>query len=502
MHEDGSFHTPRTSIVALENTHNNAGGTVWPLDELRAVVATARELGLKLHLDGARLMNAAVALAGSGGADRRSLFDTVTLCLSKGLGCPLGALIAGSARADAPRADGEAPLRRRDAPGRHRRGGGLYALDHNVERLAEDHARARRLAEGWAEPGLPVDLERVQTNFVQLDVGALGLGEWEAVGRVRDAGVALSRTMRPGFLRAVTHLDLTDDDIDRAVELVPAGARSACPRLTPARSTGCSQERQADRLPSVAGGGRAQGRACLVERRRRRRLRRGPRRDAGYAVPHRLDHEDVHRDGDHAAPRRRSARSRRPPRTARRRDRERHADDPSHALRTSRDCSARRGRCSSTGESPTEDELVASMSEVEFVLGPRAGASLLEPRVRAARPGRRAQERPAVHAVRRRADHRAARPDAHDVDAAGAEGAGLPRRRVRAHRVDRAGDRPRRRRRRRGSSGRRSRTSAAGRRSSRGGADGVLAADDDRGDVVPAGHVLPATTGCSAGGSG
>jgi threonine aldolase len=220
MHEDGSFHTPRTSVVALENTHNNAGGTVWPLDELREVTSTARVLGLKLHLDGARLMNAAVA-SQVPASDFGSLFDTVTLCLSKGLGCPLGALIAGSAE-----------LMHRARMEKHRMGGamrqagivaaaGIYALDHNVERLAEDHARARRLAEAWAEQGLPVDLERVQTNFVHLEARALGLGEWEAVGLVRDTGVAISRTMRPGFLRAVTHLDLTDDDIDRAAELVP-----------------------------------------------------------------------------------------------------------------------------------------------------------------------------------------------------------------------------------------------------------------------------------------
>jgi threonine aldolase len=220
MHEDGSFHTPRTSVVALENTHNNAGGTIWPLEELSEVTSTARQLGLKLHLDGARLMNAAVA-SNVPAARLGALFDTVTLCLSKGLGCPLGALIAGSSE-----------LMHRARMEKHRMGGamrqagivaaaGLYALDHNVERLAEDHARARRLAEAWAEQGLPVDLERVQTNFVHLQASALGLGEWEAVGLVRDAGVALSRTMRPGFLRAVTHLDLTDDDIERAVQLVP-----------------------------------------------------------------------------------------------------------------------------------------------------------------------------------------------------------------------------------------------------------------------------------------
>jgi threonine aldolase len=220
MHQDGSFHTPRTSVVALENTHNNAGGTVWPLEELRDVTSTTRELELKLHLDGARLMNAAVA-SGVSAAELGSLFDTVTLCLSKGLGCPLGALIAGSSE-----------LMHKARMEKHRMGGamrqagivaaaGLYALDHNIERLADDHARARRLAEAWAERGLPVDLERVQTNFVHLEVTALGLGEWDAVGLVRDAGVAISRTMRPGFLRAVTHLDLTDDDIDQAAELVP-----------------------------------------------------------------------------------------------------------------------------------------------------------------------------------------------------------------------------------------------------------------------------------------
>jgi threonine aldolase len=226
MHEDGSFHTPRTSVVALENTHNNAGGTVWPVDELFRVVATARELGLKLHLDGARLLNAAIA-CGVRANELGAPFDTVSLCLSKGLGCPLGALIAGSA-------DLMLAARRE----KHRFGGamrqagivaaaGLFALDHNVERLADDHARARRLAEAWAAQGVPIELERVQSNFVQIDVQALGLGEWEAVDALGERGVGLSRTMRPGVLRAVTHLDLTDDDIERALELVPEvlGAR-------------------------------------------------------------------------------------------------------------------------------------------------------------------------------------------------------------------------------------------------------------------------------------
>jgi threonine aldolase len=216
---DGDFWTPGASVLALENTHNTAGGTVWPLDELRAVVGVARELGLHVHLDGARVMNAAVA-SGVPASEFCRLFDTVTICLSKGLGCPLGALVAGSAE-----------LMYRARVEKHRFGGamrqagivaaaGLYALDHNVERLAEDHARARRLGEAWAAAGLPVDLELVQSNFVQVDVAALGLGEEEAVALIREQGVLLSRT-RPGTLRAVTHLDLDDDDIERALVAVP-----------------------------------------------------------------------------------------------------------------------------------------------------------------------------------------------------------------------------------------------------------------------------------------
>jgi threonine aldolase len=223
--EDGAFWTPRTSILALEVPHNTAGGTVWPLDDLRELVGVARELGIRTHLDGARLMNAAVA-AGVRPAAYASLFDTATLCLSKGLGCPLGALVAGSH-----------DLMHEARMWKHRFGGamrqagivaaaGVYALDHHVDRLADDHARARRLADGWADAGLPIDLELVQTNFVQVDVGALGLGEHEALDRMRMAGVALSRTMKPGVLRAVTHLDIDDDDVERALELVPHALRA------------------------------------------------------------------------------------------------------------------------------------------------------------------------------------------------------------------------------------------------------------------------------------
>jgi threonine aldolase len=217
--KDGEFWTPSLSVLALENTHNTAGGAVWPLAQLHETVGAARALGLRTHLDGARLLNAAVA-SGVSAAEIAAPFDTVTLCLSKGLGCPLGALIAGSRE-----------LMHRARIEKHRFGGamrqagivaaaGIYALDHNVERLADDHARARRLAEGWAAAGLPVDLELVQTNFVQLDLARVRLGEREALERTRAEGVLLSQT-KPGVLRAVTSLAVDDDGIDHALEAVP-----------------------------------------------------------------------------------------------------------------------------------------------------------------------------------------------------------------------------------------------------------------------------------------
>jgi threonine aldolase len=210
----------RAAVVALENTHNSSGGRCWPLDEIEAITTLARERGLRTHLDGARLLNAAVA-TGTAPSTIGQHFDTVTLCLSKGLGCPLGALLAGSAET-IERAWHEKHL----FGGAMRQAGivaaaGVYALDHHVDRLAEDHARARRLAEGWYTAGLPVDLDHVETNFVQVDVGRLGLGRDEALTRLREAGVGLSSTIHPTVLRAVTHLDVDDEAIDRAVALAP-----------------------------------------------------------------------------------------------------------------------------------------------------------------------------------------------------------------------------------------------------------------------------------------
>jgi threonine aldolase len=211
----------RAAVLVLENTHNLAGGRVWPLDELDAVVAAARAGGLAVHLDGARLLNAAVAL-GVPAATIGSRVDTVTLCLSKGLGCPLGAILAGPADLL------EAAWRQKFLFGGAMRqtgviaAAGLYALDHHVERLSIDHERARRLAEGWHAEGIPVELDRVETNFVQIDTSRLELSRGEVLAALREAGIALSPTYGDTHLRAVTHLDLDDADIDRALEVVPA----------------------------------------------------------------------------------------------------------------------------------------------------------------------------------------------------------------------------------------------------------------------------------------
>jgi threonine aldolase len=213
-----SVHVAPTRIVAIENTHNSAGGRAWPLEEVDAIVATCREHDLAVHLDGARLVNAAIA-SGVESARIGGGFDTVTLCFSKGLGCPLGALIAGSHE-----------LMQAARRGKHFFGGAmrqagivaaaaLYALDHHVDRIADDHARARRLGEGLVDAGVQVDLEQVETNFVQIDVGP---ERADAIERLKENGVLVSTTVHPTVVRAVAHLDITDEDIETALAAIPA----------------------------------------------------------------------------------------------------------------------------------------------------------------------------------------------------------------------------------------------------------------------------------------
>ena len=193
------------SVLVLENTHNESGGRVWPLTEFRDVAAAARERGAAVHLDGTRLFNAAVA-AGLEPLAWGALADTVTICFSKGLGCPFGAILAGSAETIERAWEGKflfgGALRQSGIAAAAM----LYALDHHVERLADDHARARRLA-----AGIGIDPATVETNFVPIP-DEPGLTE-----RLLERGIAVS-DLRPGWLRAVTHLDVGDDEIEQAIE--------------------------------------------------------------------------------------------------------------------------------------------------------------------------------------------------------------------------------------------------------------------------------------------
>ena len=207
-------HYARTRLVCVENTHNAGGGTVWTREEVEEVAGAARENGLLLHLDGARLMNA-VAASGRPAREVVAPFDSVTLCLSKGLGCPVGAVLAGS------RAFIEAAWRPKHLLGGAMRqsgilaAAGLYALEHNLGRLHEDHANAHRLAEGLAGIGrVKINTARVQSNLVFFSVD--GLTGAEARAQMEARGVRLSGSY--GTLRAVTHLDVSGEDIERAVE--------------------------------------------------------------------------------------------------------------------------------------------------------------------------------------------------------------------------------------------------------------------------------------------
>jgi len=210
---------PRTRLVAVENTHNRGGGRVWPRAQVDAVAARARALGLALHLDGARVWNAAVA---SGRPERElaAPFETVSACFSKGLGAPIGSVIAGG------RDDIERARRFRKMLGGGMRQVGilcaaaLYALDHHRVRLADDHARARRLAEGLAGlPGVRLDPAAVETNIVIFEV--VGLTAAELAARVEASGVRL-HAIAPTRLRAVTHLDVDAAGIERALAAVRA----------------------------------------------------------------------------------------------------------------------------------------------------------------------------------------------------------------------------------------------------------------------------------------
>jgi threonine aldolase len=215
------YYIAQTGLLALENTHNMAGGSLLPQAVAESLAGLARSRGIPVHLDGARLFNAAVAL-GRPAAELAKPFDSVMFCLSKGLGAPVGSLLAG----DAAFIDEALRVRKRLGGGMRQVGvlaaAGLVALDHQVTRLAEDHALARRLAERLAAiEGCVIDPSTVVTNIVIFKVRRRGLTALQVSERLRALGV-LMLTVEDDELRAVTHYDVRPGDIEIAADRVAA----------------------------------------------------------------------------------------------------------------------------------------------------------------------------------------------------------------------------------------------------------------------------------------
>ncbi len=217
------IHAPLSRMLVLENTHNRGGGTVWPPDRFRACCEEARRLGLHVHLDGARLMNAAIA-SGVPAVEYARHVDTLSICFSKGLGAPVGSALVGPAA-----------LIHRARRFRKQFGGGMrqsgllaaaciHALEHHVERLAEDHANARRLARGLeGVPGIRLQFapDATPSNMVFLFVDPARGTAQALCDRLRSASV-LMIPMDPQRVRAVLHLDVSADQVDRAIAAVRA----------------------------------------------------------------------------------------------------------------------------------------------------------------------------------------------------------------------------------------------------------------------------------------
>lgn len=212
-----NIHYPVTKLVCIENTHNRGGGSVWPMERVAEVAAAAREAGLRMHLDGARLWNACVS-AGIAEREYAKYFDSVSVCFSKGLGAPVGSALAGTGEF----IERARRFRKQFGGGMRQAGiiaaGALYALEHHRARLVEDHANARALAEGLS--AIP-DVELVggmpETNIVVFRSKTMPAEDLMA--RLQAANVLVT-PMAADSLRAVTHLDVTSEQIIEAVEVV------------------------------------------------------------------------------------------------------------------------------------------------------------------------------------------------------------------------------------------------------------------------------------------
>lgn len=215
-------HSPRQTVLSIEQTSNLGGGAVWPLAQIESVCAAARELGMKTHMDGARLMNAVVA-SGVDAAQFATPFDSVWIDFSKGLGAPVGAALAGSKKF----IDQCWYIKQRFGGAMRQAGiiaaAALYSLDHHVERLAQDHANARRLAEGLAQiEGIAINPVEVETNLVYFELAPGLRFDGATFCKALLAHGVRMVALGPNRVRAVTHLDVSREDVDTAIAAIRA----------------------------------------------------------------------------------------------------------------------------------------------------------------------------------------------------------------------------------------------------------------------------------------
>ena len=218
-HENAGPYLVSTKAIAVENTHNFGGGTVQPIAEIEKLSLAARARGISMHLDGARIWNAHVASRVSF-ADYGKHFDTISVCLSKGLGAPVGSLMISTKE----RIQEARIWRKRYGAGMRQVGilaaAGHYALDHNIARLAEDHLRAQKIAVALAAiDSSLVDPKKVVTNIVGLELSKVGITAGELASRCKEAGLWIS-ALGPHYARLVTHLDFDDAQCDQAIEIL------------------------------------------------------------------------------------------------------------------------------------------------------------------------------------------------------------------------------------------------------------------------------------------
>jgi len=212
-------HFPVSRLIVIENTHNRGGGTVFPLSKIHQIRELATRRGLRMHMDGARLWNASVA-TGTSPAEYAAPFDSVSVCLSKGLGCPVGSLVLG-AKDFIKRVH---RFRKMVGGGMRQAGflaaAGIYALDHHIDRLGEDHRKALKLARGLADiKNVLINPAEVETNILFFDVSRAERTAQEVAGTLRGKGILVHPTAKTR-IRCVTHLDVSFADIDRALKAV------------------------------------------------------------------------------------------------------------------------------------------------------------------------------------------------------------------------------------------------------------------------------------------